>query len=75
MSQPHHLKAVVFDWAGTMVDHGSLAPMGVFVASSPHKISVGCATRGQNRLTLWSRLPLMNEKMTQRAFSTRRLSS
>ncbi|MEK0085306.1 phosphonoacetaldehyde hydrolase [Benzoatithermus flavus] len=26
-----HLKAVVLDWAGTMVDHGSLAPMGVFV--------------------------------------------
>ena len=26
-----HLKAVVFDWAGTVVDHGSLAPMGVFV--------------------------------------------
>lgn len=26
-----HLKAVVFDWAGTMIDHGSLAPMGVFV--------------------------------------------
>ena len=26
-----HLKAVVFDWAGTMVDHGSRAPMGVFV--------------------------------------------
>jgi phosphonoacetaldehyde hydrolase len=25
------LKAVVFDWAGTMVDFGSLAPMGVFV--------------------------------------------
>ena len=25
------LKAVVFDWAGTMIDHGSLAPMGVFV--------------------------------------------
>ena len=25
------LKAVVFDWAGTMVDHGSRAPMGVFV--------------------------------------------
>ena len=23
--------AVVFDWAGTVVDHGSLAPMGVFV--------------------------------------------
>ena len=26
-----HLTAVVFDWAGTMLDHGSLAPMGVFV--------------------------------------------
>jgi phosphonoacetaldehyde hydrolase len=26
-----HLKAVVFDWAGTVIDHGSLAPMGVFV--------------------------------------------
>lgn len=25
------LQAVVFDWAGTMIDHGSLAPMGVFV--------------------------------------------
>jgi phosphonoacetaldehyde hydrolase len=25
------LRAVVLDWAGTMVDHGSLAPMGVFV--------------------------------------------
>lgn len=32
MAQPFaHLKAAVFDWAGTMVDHGSLAPMGVFV--------------------------------------------
>ena len=26
-----YLKAVVFDWAGTVVDHGSLAPMGAFV--------------------------------------------
>ena len=26
-----HVKAVVFDWAGTVVDHGSLAPMGAFV--------------------------------------------
>ncbi len=25
------LEAVVFDWAGTMVDHGSQAPMGAFV--------------------------------------------
>jgi phosphonoacetaldehyde hydrolase len=26
-----HLKAVIFDWAGTLVDYGSLAPMGAFV--------------------------------------------
>lgn len=26
-----HLKAVIFDWAGTIVDFGSLAPMGAFV--------------------------------------------
>jgi len=25
------VKAVVFDWAGTMIDHGSRAPMGAFV--------------------------------------------
>lgn len=25
------LQAAVFDWAGTVIDHGSLAPMGVFV--------------------------------------------
>ncbi|MGB3391453.1 MAG: phosphonoacetaldehyde hydrolase, partial [Pseudaminobacter sp.] len=27
----NHLKAVVFDWAGTVIDFGSFAPMGVFV--------------------------------------------
>src|SRR5262249_20256325 len=26
-----HLKAVIFDWAGTVVDHRSLAPIGGFV--------------------------------------------
>lgn len=31
MSRFQHLKAVVFDWAGTMIDFGSLAPMGSFV--------------------------------------------
>lgn len=32
MSKPYpHLKAVVFDWAGTVIDFGSRAPMGVFV--------------------------------------------
>ncbi len=28
-----HLRAVVFDWAGTVVDYGSLAPMGAFVST------------------------------------------
>ncbi len=31
MTQTSELKAVVFDWAGTVVDFGSRAPMGVFV--------------------------------------------
>src|SRR5271165_1833423 len=26
-----HVKAVIFDWAGTVVDYGSLAPMGAFI--------------------------------------------
>jgi beta-phosphoglucomutase-like phosphatase (HAD superfamily) len=25
------VKAVIFDWAGTIIDYGSLAPMGAFV--------------------------------------------
>ena len=31
MSTQKHFKAVVFDWAGTTIDFGSFAPMGVFV--------------------------------------------
>ncbi len=31
MTEARHLKAVIFDWAGTVVDHGSRAPMGAFV--------------------------------------------
>jgi len=31
-----HLKAVVFDWAGTVIDFGSRAPMGVFVKAFAH---------------------------------------
>lgn len=29
--RPDGVRAVVFDWAGTLVDHGSLAPVSVFV--------------------------------------------
>lgn len=32
-----HLKAVVFDWAGTVVDFGSFAPMGAFVQLFAHE--------------------------------------
>ncbi|MDR0259010.1 MAG: phosphonoacetaldehyde hydrolase, partial [Comamonas sp.] len=28
---PQRVQAVVFDWAGTIVDFGSRAPMGAFV--------------------------------------------
>ena len=28
---PHQLQAVIFDWAGTLVDFGSLAPTQIFV--------------------------------------------
>src|ERR1700761_2036674 len=31
MKSMKHVKAVIFDWAGTVVDYGSLAPMGAFV--------------------------------------------
>ena len=31
MSDQSPLQAVIFDWAGTVVDHGSRAPMGAFV--------------------------------------------
>jgi phosphonoacetaldehyde hydrolase len=30
------LRAVVLDWAGTVIDHGSLAPMGAFVRTFAH---------------------------------------
>lgn len=32
-----HLKAVVFDWAGTVIDFGSFAPMGAFVQLFAHE--------------------------------------
>ena len=43
-----HLRAVVFDWAGTVVDYGSRAPMGAFVEAFAQfgvEISVADARR------------------------------
>ena len=37
MNQLKHIKAVVFDWAGTMIDHGSRAPAIVFVEIFPRQ--------------------------------------
>src|SRR5579863_7990028 len=39
-----HVKAVIFDWAGTLVDYGSRAPMGAFVETFAEfgvEISIG----------------------------------
>ena len=32
-TNPLEIKLVVFDWAGTTIDHGCLAPAGAFVTS------------------------------------------
>jgi phosphonoacetaldehyde hydrolase len=42
MMPAQNLKAVIFDWAGTIVDHGSLAPMSAFVdAFAEFGIAIG----------------------------------
>jgi phosphonoacetaldehyde hydrolase len=38
------IRAVIFDWAGTLVDHGSRAPMGVFVkVFAEHGVTISIA--------------------------------
>ena len=42
MSSTQGVSAVIFDWAGTLVDFGSLAPMGAFVELfARHGVSIG----------------------------------
>ena len=55
------LKAVVFDWAGTMIDFGSFAPMGVFVkAFAEFGIPVSIAqARGPMGLPKWDHVQAM----------------
>ena len=50
ISQAMDIRAVVFDWAGTVVDHGSLAPMGVFVEAFAE---FGVAFRSTRRAAPW----------------------
>ena len=40
----HRIKAAIFDWAGTVLDHGSRAPMGAFVeAFARHGVAISIA--------------------------------
>ena len=58
------LKAVVFDWAGTVIDFGSLAPMGVFVEAFARfgvEISVAEA-RGPMGRPKWDHIAAMLAK-------------
>lgn len=54
-------KAVVFDWAGTMIDFGSFAPMGVFVKAFQHfglEVTIAEA-RGPMGLPKWDHIRAM----------------
>jgi phosphonoacetaldehyde hydrolase len=52
------LKAAVFDWAGTMVDHGSRAPMGAFVkVFADFKVTISIdEARGPMGLPKWDHI-------------------
>jgi phosphonoacetaldehyde hydrolase len=52
------IKAVVLDWAGTMVDHGSRAPMGAFVrAFAEFGVTIDiAAARGPMGLPKWDHI-------------------
>ncbi|WP_337875218.1 phosphonoacetaldehyde hydrolase [Elioraea sp.] len=61
MSRPSYrgpLKAVVLDWAGTVVDHGSRAPMGAFVrAFAEFGVAISVAdARGPMGLPKWDHI-------------------
>jgi beta-phosphoglucomutase-like phosphatase (HAD superfamily) len=53
--EPLHLKAVILDWAGTVVDHGSRAPMGAFVrAFAQFGVTISIAdARGPMGMAKW----------------------
>ena len=53
-----HLKAAILDWAGTVVDHGSRAPMGAFVrAFAQFGVTVSIAdARGPMGMAKWDHI-------------------
>ena len=66
MARPYRgkIQAVVFDWAGTIVDHGSRAPMGVFVEVFRRfgvEISVAEA-RGPMGLPKWQHIQAVGQQ-------------
>src|ERR1700722_2470712 len=52
------LQAVILDWAGTVVDHGSRAPMGAFVrAFAAFGVTIGVAdARGPMGMAKWDHI-------------------
>ncbi len=55
---PLHLTAAILDWAGTVVDHGSRAPMGAFVrAFAQFGVTVSIAdARGPMGMAKWDHI-------------------
>jgi len=58
MTEPTRLKAVILDWAGTVVDHGSRAPMGAFVrAFAQFGVAITVAdARGPMGMAKWDHI-------------------
>jgi phosphonoacetaldehyde hydrolase len=58
MTQPLKLRAAILDWAGTVVDHGSRAPMGAFVrAFAQFGVAVSIAdARGPMGMAKWDHI-------------------
>jgi phosphonoacetaldehyde hydrolase len=64
MTQPLTLQAAVLDWAGTVVDHGSRAPMGAFVrAFAQFGVAVSIAdARGPMGMAKWEHFACIDPK-------------
>ena len=64
MTQPLTLQAAVLDWAGTVVDHGSRAPMGAFVrAFAQFGVAVSIAdARGPMGMAKWEHFASIDPK-------------
>ena len=58
MTQPLKLQAAILDWAGTVVDHGSRAPMGAFVrAFAQFGVTISIAdARGPMGMAKWDHI-------------------